>query len=120
MNKNYRNDFRRGNFRGTVRTYHNKNVEYRTIEVDIEEIRGMKNYERGRSRSRDRTYPGNTGRNGRSSSRSRSGSRASTNRDNREYNHFAKDCPTTKVEKETDQIQQIFNLDEEKTSLKHW
>ena len=36
----------------------------------------------------------------------------------REYDHFAKDCPTTKVEKETHQIQQMFNLDEEQTSLK--
>ena len=36
----------------------------------------------------------------------------------REYDHFAKDCPTTKTEKETDQIQQMFNLDEEETSLK--
>ena len=36
----------------------------------------------------------------------------------REYDHFAKDCLTTKIEKETDQIQQMFNLDEEQTSLK--
>ena len=37
----------------------------------------------------------------------------------REYDHFANDCPTTKVKKETDQIQQMFNLDKEQTSLKH-
>ena len=55
----------------------------------------------------------------------RSGSGAHTNRDGircykcREYDHFAKDCPMTKVEKETDKIQQMFNLDEEQTSLKH-
>ena len=36
----------------------------------------------------------------------------------REYDHFTKDYPTSKVEKETDQIQQMFNLDEEQTSLK--
>ena len=48
----------------------------------------------------------------------------STNRDRircykcRESDHFATDCPTTKVEKETDQIQQMFNLDKEQTSLK--
>ena len=35
-----------------------------------------------------------------------------------EYDHFAKDCPTTKEERETDQIQQMFNLDKEQTSLK--
>ena len=29
-----------------------------------------------------------------------------------------KDCPMTKEEGETEQIQQLFNLDEEQTSLK--
>ena len=59
-----------------------------------------------------------------SNSRSRSVSRASTNRDRmrcyecREYDHFTKDCPTNKIEKEMDQIQQMHNMDEEKTSLK--
>ena len=83
------------------------------------------NYERGRSRSRERQYQGNIRRNNRSgSSRSRSGSRVSTNRDRircyecNEYDHFAEDCLTTKVEKETDRIQQMFNLDEGQTSLK--
>ena len=44
----------------------------------------------------------------RSSIRSGSGSRASTNRDRirwyncREYGHFAKDCPTSKLEKESE------------------
>ena len=36
----------------------------------------------------------------------------------REYDYFANDCPTTKKERETKQIQQVFNLDEEQTSLK--
>ena len=82
------------------------------------------NYERGRSRSRERQYPVNTRRNGKSSSsRSRSGSRASTNREIirykcGEYDHFAKDCLTLKLEKEAEQIQQMYNMDEEKTSLK--
>ena len=50
--------------------------------------------------------------------------KANTNRDRischkcREYDHFAKDCPTTKEEREIEQIQQMFNLDEEQTSLK--
>ena len=50
-----------------------------------------------------------------SNSRSRSGLRASTNRDRircyrgREYYHFVKDCPTTAREKgETEQIQKMF------------
>ena len=33
-------------------------------------------------------------------------------------NHFAKDCPTSKEDREIEQIQQMFNLDEEQTSLK--
>ena len=58
------------------------------------------NYDRGRS-SRDRQYSDNTSRNDRGSSRSRLGSRASMNRDRirccklTEYEHFAKDCPTS-------------------------
>ena len=57
-------------------------------------------------------------------SRSTSGSRVSINRDRircykcREYDHFANDYPTLKEEREIEQIQQIFNLDEEQTSLK--
>ena len=37
----------------------------------------------------------------------------------RRYDHFAKDCPTSKEEREIEQIQQMFNLDEGQTSLKH-
>ena len=36
----------------------------------------------------------------------------------REYDHFAKECPTSKVEKESEQIQQMYNMDEEQTALK--
>ena len=35
-----------------------------------------------------------------------------------EYDHFTKDCPATKEERGSEQIQQVFNLDEEQTSLK--
>ena len=48
----------------------------------------------------------------------------STNRDRirfykyREYEFFAKDYLTSKIEKETDHMQPMFNLDEEQTSLK--
>ena len=83
------------------------------------------NYERGRSRSRERQFPGKTRRHNRSSSsRSRSGSRVTTIRDRircykcREYDHFTKDWPTTTLEKEAEQIQQMHNMDEEQTSLK--
>ena len=51
--------------------------------------------------------------------------RASTNRDRircfkcREYDHFVKDCPNiSDTEKEqSEQIQQMFNLEEDKTAL---
>ena len=33
-------------------------------------------------------------------------------------NHFAKDCLTSKLEKETEKIQQMYNMDEEQRSLK--
>ena len=104
QNQNFRRQNNRGGYRGIYRN---------------------ENYNRGRSRPRERQYQGNIRRNDRrSSSRSRSGSRVSTNKDRircfkcREYDHFANDCLTTKAEKETDQIQQMFNLDEEQTSFK--
>ena len=56
-----------------------------------------------------------------SNSRSRSGSRASTNRDRircfvcREYNDFARECPTRHASRETEQIQQMFNMDKDQT-----
>ena len=58
-----------------------------------------------------------------SHSRSRLGSRASTNRDRircfecREYDHFARECPTRQASRETEKIQQIFNTDEDQTIL---
>ena len=36
----------------------------------------------------------------------------------RVYSHFGKDCPTSNIERKIEQIQQMFNLDEEHTSLK--
>ena len=84
------------------------------------------NCKRGRSKSIERLSSGNINWNDWSSSnsRSRSGSRVSTNRDRircykcREYDHFAKDCLATKEERQTDQIQQMYNLDKKQTSLK--
>ena len=92
-----------------------KVIEVNILEVDTE----------GRSRSRDRQYSDNFRRNNRcSSSRCRSGWRASTDRDRtrcykcREYDHFAKNCPTLQTEKGSEQIQQMYNMDEEQTALK--
>ena len=121
-NQNYRNDFRRGNFGGNLRA----NWNYRE-----QNFRGYRrnyrneNYERGSSGSRERQFSNNIRRNDRnSSSRSRSGLRANTNRDRikcykcREYNNCTKDCPSSKLGKETEQVQQMYNMDEEQTSLK--
>ena len=52
------------------------------------------------------------------------GLRASKNRHRkrcykcREYDHFVKDCPTSREEKEIEQLQQMLNLGDEQTSLK--
>ena len=83
---------------------------------------------RDRNRSREMSFSRDfsSDRNNRSTSncRSRSGSRASTNRDRircykfREYDHFAKDCPTCREERELEQLQQMLNADDEQTSLK--
>ena len=35
----------------------------------------------------------------------------------REYNHFARDCTTSREEKEIEQLQQMLNLGEEQASL---
>ena len=53
----------------------------------------------------------------------RSGSRASTNRDRiicykcGEYDHFARDCPASREERENEQLQQMLNLEEDQTTL---
>ena len=73
----------------------------------------------------DRKNRGNNRRDNRSvsNSRSRSGSKASTNRDRikcfecREYNYFARDCPIIQANREVEQIQQMFNMDEDQTIL---
>ena len=51
--------------------------------------------------------------------RSRSGSRASANRDRircyacREYDHFARDCPNSRVERDLEQLQHMLNMEEQ-------
>ena len=81
------------------------------------------NYSRNRSRSYER--PNRDRRDGRSISNSisRSDSRATTNRDRircfecREHDHFTKDCPIRQASREAEQIQQMFNMDEDQTIL---
>ena len=36
----------------------------------------------------------------------------------KQYDHFAKDCPTSREERELEQLQQMLNLDDEQTSLR--
>ena len=84
------------------------------------------NFWTGRSGSTERQYSGSFGRNERSSSRLRSGSRLSTNRDRiwcfkcREYDQFAKHCPNISgTEKgQSEQVQQMLNLEEDEAALK--
>ena len=77
-----------------------------TIEAGIRERTFTRNYSSGRDRSS-------------SNSRSRSGSRASTNRDRircykcREYDHFMRDCPNSREERDLEQLQQMLNMEEQ-------
>ena len=80
-------------------------IEVKILEVDIEVIIEMITLEEVEVDPWERQYSDSFSRNDRSSSsRSRSGSRASTNRDRiryfkcREYDHFAKDCLNTQTE----------------------
>ena len=86
-------------------------------------IYGNQNYDRNRSRSYERQNRDGRDSKSTSNSRSRSGSRSSTNRDRircfecREYNHFAWECLTRQASREVEQIQQMFNMDEDQTIL---
>ena len=83
---------------------------------------GYGNNNRDRNRSRERTLTTSYG-NGRdrssSNDRSRSGSRASTNRDRircyacREYDHFVRDCPNSREERDLEQLQHMLNMEEQ-------
>ena len=117
--QNYRGDFRKGNFRGM------QNYRGQRFRGGYKGSFSYHNFGRGTSRSRERQSSGHFRRNDRSSSRSRSGSRVSTNIDRircfkcRQYNHFAKDCLSISEteNKQSEQIQQMLNL-EDKTTLK--
>ena len=101
---------------------HIKILEDRIVEGDDSYGRS-----RDRNRSRERSFSGNFSnrRNNRSTNtnRSRLGLRASTNRERiryykcREYDHFMKDCPSFEEQRESEQLQQMLNLDKEQTSM---
>ena len=111
----FQQNYSRNNFHENTRGYGRQNSrrEYRNDRRD--------GYNRSRDRSRkgslSRNYSNNRDRS-LSNSRLRSGSRASTNRDRircyncREYDHFARDCPTSREERDLEQLQQMLNLEE--------
>ena len=110
----------RGNYGYSARggqRYRNNYSDYRK-----NNYRGH-DYDRNRSRSLDRQDRGRQRDRSVSNGRSWPGSRASTNRDRircfecREYDHFVRECLTRQKERDIEQIQQMFNLDDEQTSL---
>ena len=119
----FEQSYRRNNFWDNARGYGRQNSrgEYRN---DNHRCDG---YNRGRDRSRERLFSGGySGNRARSVSnnRLRSGSRASANRDRIrcyncwEYDHFARDCTTSREERDLNQLQQMLNLEaEEQTHL---
>ena len=97
----------------------------KTVE-EITETAMEMSYDRSRNKSKERSFSrnyGNSRNRSTTNSRPRSGSRAGTNRDRiqcykcREYDHFARDCPTSREEKELDQLQEMLNLRDEQTSV---
>ena len=116
MHKSPRQNYRSNNFRGAARGYgrQNNRENYRNERYSSNN--------RDRNRSRERTFTRNYGNNrDRSSSnyRFRSGSRASTNRDRircyacREYDHFVRDCPNSREERDLEQLQHMLNMEEQ-------
>ena len=108
--QSYQGNRFRGNFGGSNRQ--NSREEYRSERYG--------NSNRDRNRPRGRTFTGHYRRDRNSSNdRSRSGSRASTNRDRirchacREYDHFARDCPNSREERDLEQLQHMLNMEEQ-------
>ena len=112
----FQQNYRGSNFQENVRGYGRQSSrgEYRNERCDF--------YNRSRDRSRVGSFSRNYGNNrdrSSSNSRPRSGSRTSTNRDRircyscREYDHFTRDCPTSREERDLDQLHQVLNLEAE-------
>ena len=136
QNRNCRSDNRnRGQYgnNGPRQHYGDNNFQENTRRYGRQNSRGeyrdnrCNNYNRSRDRSRERTFSRNYGNNrdrSSSNSRSRSGSRASTDRDRvrcyncREYDHFVRNCPNSREERDLEQLQQMLNLEaKEQTHL---
>ena len=109
--QHYRDDSSQRNFRGYGRQ--SSRGGYRNGRYN--------DYNRGRNRSRERAITRNHNSRERSlsSSRSRSGSRANINRDRircyncREYDHFTRDCPYSREERELERLQQMLDMEAE-------
>ena len=120
MDNRPRQIYRGNNFGGNTRGYSRQNNRGNYGNESYND------YNRDRNRSRERTfmttYSSNRDRRS-SNSRLRSGSRANTNRDRircykcREYNHFARDCPNSREEKDLEQLQQMLNMEEQNHSI---
>ena len=110
--QNYRGNNHRENTRGYGRQ--NNRGNYRNERYN--------DYNRDRNRSRERTftrdYRSSRDRSS-SNNRLRSGSRANTNRDRircykcREYDHFMRDCPNSREERDLEQLQQMLNMEDQ-------
>ena len=114
----FEQSYKGNNFQGNTRRYSRQDSRG---EYGKDNYRNS-GYNRGRDRSIERSFSGNYSSNrtrNTSNSRLRSGSRASSNRDRircyncREYDHFVRDCPTSREERDIDQLQQMLNLEEE-------
>ena len=114
MDNRPRQNYRDNNFRGNTRGYSRQNNRGNYGNERYND------YNRDKNRLRDRTFTGNYNSNrdrSSSNSRSRSGSRANTNRDRircyncREYDHFARDCPNAREERDLEQLQQMLNME---------
>ena len=110
--QNYRSNRFRENFRRDYRQ--DTRERYRS------ERNNSNDRIRDRNRSRGRNFTGSYGSNRSSdSSRSRSGSRTNTNRDRircyecREYDHFARDCPNSREERDLEHLQHMLNMEEQ-------
>ena len=116
MNSSTRQNYQSNGFRENFRRDYRQDTR--------ERYRGKRNNNndriRDRNRSRDRNVTGSYGRNRSSdSSRSRSGSRTNTNRDRircyecREYDHFTRDCPNSREERDLEHVQHMLNMEEQ-------